>query len=229
MRSAVGFKRLRPRRIVVGNPVNREFLLHIRAKRLPAKQSLAVPLDSPAGEQSGAAGSFFRMTVRHHWQETHLDRLSDNSHLQVTERQKTKLSLNKWWLMEYTAPGTEAFTSSSEKGSGFVLHHVFLRLMQDEKKRVRANKDPDSLITPENYTLEVVGTVRIGSSDCSVVHAVPKRRANGPLRRGDLDRQPGLRDRENHRPSSQEPVVLDQAGGFFAELPEDRRVLAPLA
>jgi hypothetical protein len=46
--------------------------------------------------------------------------------------------------------------------------------MKDEKKRIRVNKDPDSLITPENYTLEMVGTERIGGSNCSVIHAVPK-------------------------------------------------------
>jgi len=45
--------------------------------------------------------------------------------------------------VEYTAPGTETFTSSSEKGSGFVLHHVFRRLMEDEKKRVRACGEDD--------------------------------------------------------------------------------------
>ena len=32
------------------------------------------------------------------------------------------------------------------------------------------------MITPENYALDLVGTDRIGNSECSVVHAVPKRK-----------------------------------------------------
>jgi hypothetical protein len=115
------------------------------------------------------------MTVRHLWQEAHLDRLSATRTYKV-QNGKDKIVAEQVVVMEYTAPSTETFTSSSEKGSGFVLHHVFQRLMEDEKNRVRANKDPDSLITPENYTFEMVGTERIGSSDCSVFHAVPKHR-----------------------------------------------------
>ena len=55
--------------------------------------------------------------------------------------------------------------------------------MKVEEKRIRVNKDSDSLITPKNYALDVVGTDRIGNSDCSVVHAVPKRKEMGSLRR----------------------------------------------
>ena len=55
-----------------------------------------------------------------------------------------------------------------------MLHHVFQRLMESEKERLRANKDPDSLITPQNYSFEIVGTENIGTSHCSVVHAFPK-------------------------------------------------------
>ena len=78
--------------------------------------------------------------------------------------------------MEHRAPATETFTITSGKGSGFVRRRVFQRLMKVEEKRIRVNKDPDSLITPENYALDLVGTDRIGNSECSVVHAVPKRK-----------------------------------------------------
>jgi len=56
-------------------------------------------------------------------------------------------------VVEYRAPTTEQFTTTAGKGSGFVLHHVFQRLMKAEEERVRVNKDPDSLITPENWSL----------------------------------------------------------------------------
>ncbi|MFZ0634749.1 MAG: outer membrane lipoprotein-sorting protein [Candidatus Acidiferrales bacterium] len=135
----------------------------------------ATPLNSSAGEQNGTSGLFSRMTGRHQWQETHLDRLSETRTYKV-QNEKDKVVAEQVVLMEYIAPDTDTFTSSSEKGSGFVLHHVFRRLMENEKKRVGADKDPDSLITPENYTFEIVGTERIDSSNCSVVHAVPKRK-----------------------------------------------------
>jgi hypothetical protein len=135
----------------------------------------AVPLNSSAAEQNRTDELFSRMTVRHHWQEAHLARLSVIRTYNV-ENDRGKMVAEEVVVMKYRAPGTETFTSTSEKGSGFVLHHVFQQLMKDEENRVRANKDPDSLITPENYTLEVVGMDRIGSSDCSIVHAIPKRK-----------------------------------------------------
>ena len=81
-------------------------------------------------------------------------------------------------VMDYTAPGTETFTSSPEKGSGFVLHHVFRRLMEDEKKRVWADKDLNSLITPGNHSSEIVGTERLGSSWCESSSVLSNERAH---------------------------------------------------
>lgn len=133
----------------------------------------AAPLDSAATTQDGMAALFSRMTVRHHWQEAHLDRLSATRTYKV-QNEKDNIVAEQVVLMEYIAPATETFTSASAKGSGFVLDHVFHRLMEDETKRVRANKDPDSLITPQNYSFQIIRTETIGSSDCSVVHAIPK-------------------------------------------------------
>jgi hypothetical protein len=141
-----------------------------------AKQTVAtMPLGSSAGEESNTAELFARMTARHHWQEAHLVRLSVTRTYKL-KNDKDKTVAEEVAVMEYTAPETEAFTSSFEKGSGFVLHHVFQRLMKDEERRVRINKDPDSLLTPGNYTFERVGMDQIGSSDCIVVHAIPKRK-----------------------------------------------------
>jgi hypothetical protein len=172
MRSIVGFKRLCFAGsllgiLSIGNPFS-------YSQETVVSQSLsAVPLISDAEKHDDTAGLFSRMTVRHHWQEAHLDRLSVTRTYKV-QNEKDKIVAEQVVLMEYAAPGTETFTSSSEKGSEFVLHHVFQRLMEEEKQRVRSDKDPDSLITPDNYTFEIVGTEGIGSLNCSVVHAVPK-------------------------------------------------------
>ena len=172
MRSAVGFKRLCVGVslfgiLSIGSPFSYSRETFVSQAVVP------VPLNSAAGKQDSAAGLFSRMTVRHHWQETHLARLSETRTYKV-QNEKDKIVAEQVVVMEYTAPGTDTFTSSSEQGSRYVLHHVFRRLMEDEKKRVRGDKDPDSLITPENYTFEIVGTERVDSSNCSVVHAVPK-------------------------------------------------------
>jgi hypothetical protein len=115
------------------------------------------------------------LKARHRWQEARLIRLS-GVRIYKLEDGKDKIVAEEAAGVEYRAPATETFTITSGKGSGFVRHRVFQRLMEVEEKRIRVNKDPDSLITPTNYALDVVGTDRIGNSDCSVVHAVPKRK-----------------------------------------------------
>jgi hypothetical protein len=115
------------------------------------------------------------LNARHRWQEARLIRLSGVRTYKL-ENGKDKIVAEEAVVVEYRAPATETFTTTSGKGSGFVLHRIFQGLMKDEEKRVRTNRDQDSLITPENYALDVVGTDRIGNSDCSVVHAVPKRK-----------------------------------------------------
>ena len=172
MRSATGFKRLCVGVslfgiLSIGSPFS------YSRETFVSQTVVAVPPNSTAEKQDSAAELFSRMAVRHHWQETHLARLSETRTYKV-QNEKDKIVAEQVVVTEYTAPGTDTFTSSSEQGSGYVLHHVFRRLMEDEKKRVRGDKDPDSLITPENYTFEIVGTERVDSSNCSVVHAVPK-------------------------------------------------------
>jgi hypothetical protein len=92
------------------------------------------------------------------------------------ENEKDQTLAEEVAVMEYRTPGIETFTAISGKGSGFIRHRVFERLMKNEKKRAGAKKDPDSLITPENYILEIIGKDRIDSSDCLIVHAIPLRK-----------------------------------------------------
>ena len=135
----------------------------------------AVHFNSSVREQKNTEDLFRKLNVRHRWQEARLIRLSGVRTYKL-ENDKDKIVAEEAVVVEYRAPTTEKFTTTAGKGSGFVRHHVFQRLMKAEEERVRVNKDPDSLVTPENYALEVVGTDRIGNSDCSVVHAVPRRK-----------------------------------------------------
>ena len=131
--------------------------------------------DSSGPDTGNMTELFSKLTARHHWQQAHLDRFSVVRTYKM-ENDKNKLVAEEVVDMKYKAPTTETFTSTSGKGSGFIRNHVFLRIMKDEEHRVRANKNPDSLITPENYTLKVIGEAKIGDSDCSVISAVPKRK-----------------------------------------------------
>ena len=130
---------------------------------------------NPSGlDTSNTTELFSKLTARHHWQQSHLDRFSVVRTYKM-QNDKNKLVAEEVVDMKYKAPTTEIFISTSGKGSGFIRHHVFQRIMKDEEHRVRANKNPDSLITPGNYTLKVIGEARIGDSDCWVISAVPKR------------------------------------------------------
>jgi hypothetical protein len=135
----------------------------------------AAPLNSSAEEQNSAAELFSSLIVRHLWQKAHLERLAGTRTYKV-ENDKDKLVAEEVVAVEYRAPATETFTSTSGKGSEFVRLHVFQQLMKGEETRLGLNKDPDTLITPDNYTFEIVGMEKIGSSDCSVVRAIPKRK-----------------------------------------------------
>jgi hypothetical protein len=135
----------------------------------------AVQLSSSVREQDNTEDLFRKLSARHSWQEARLNRLSGVRTYKL-ENGKDKIVAEEAVIAEYRAPATETFTITSGKGSGFVRRRVFQRLMKAEEERIRVNKDPDSLITPENYALDVVGTDRIGNSDCSVAHAVPRRK-----------------------------------------------------
>jgi len=175
MRSAVGF---------VGQFLGMSLLGAMSVATLPSypRENLcklpvaAVLPNSSVREQNNTTEDLFRrLNARHRWQETRLIRLSGVRTYKL-ENSEDKIVAEEAVVVEYRAPATETFTTTSGKGSGFVRHRVFQRLMKVEEKRIRVNKDPDSLITPENYAFDVVGTDRIGNSHCSVVHAVPKRK-----------------------------------------------------
>jgi hypothetical protein len=48
--------------------------------------------------------------------------------------------------------------------------------MKFEADKVRTKTNQNSLINPENYTLEVVGREMVDNSECLVVHAVARRK-----------------------------------------------------
>ncbi len=136
---------------------------------------IALPQVLPGQAHLTTAELFAKVIERHHWQEARIVRLSSVQTYKLEHTKSTALA-EEVVNMQYTAPGTDTFAIASGAGSPFIRHHVFQRIIKDEEKRVKADSDPDSLISPKNYTFEIIGEDRIGSSECTVVHAIPKRK-----------------------------------------------------
>jgi hypothetical protein len=78
-------------------------------------------------------------------------------------------------LLRYRAPGTKEFEIISEKGSGLIRSRVFKPLMDVEVETATERNRFDSSITPNNYTLALLGEEEMAGSHCFVVQATPKR------------------------------------------------------
>jgi hypothetical protein len=133
------------------------------------------PVNFSGWDQISMSELFSRLAVRHNWQQTHLDSISEIRSYKV-KNDKGKMLAEETITMKYTAPQTETFTINSGVGSRFIRKHVFQRLINYEARRIWTDKGLDSLITPENYALELIERDELGKSDCLVVHAVPRRK-----------------------------------------------------
>jgi hypothetical protein len=77
--------------------------------------------------------------------------------------------------MEYRAPDSKTFVVTSEAGSGLIRHLALNPLIASEIRTAAGKEHHDSSISPENYTLELLGEQQLGAYHCFVAHAVPKR------------------------------------------------------
>jgi hypothetical protein len=128
-----------------------------------------------AAEPLNPSELFSRLAARRQWQQAHISRLSVIRDYTVRNN-KGKALAREVVLVEYRSPGSETFTTRSGEGSHYIRSHVFHRLMKFEADQVRTETDRNSLINPENYTLEVVGREMVDNSECLVVRAVARRK-----------------------------------------------------
>jgi len=77
--------------------------------------------------------------------------------------------------MEYRAPDKKTFATTSESGSGLVRRLALNPLIASEIDAASGKQHHDSAITPENYTLELLGEQQVGPYRCILVRATPKR------------------------------------------------------
>jgi hypothetical protein len=77
--------------------------------------------------------------------------------------------------VEFRAPDTKSFVTTSEQGSA-VVRRLALNPLISSEMRAAAGKDRhDSAITPANYELELIGEEAVNGRNCFALRAVPKR------------------------------------------------------
>jgi hypothetical protein len=78
--------------------------------------------------------------------------------------------------MEFLAPDKKTFTVNSEAGSGLVRHMALNPLIKSEIETAAGKEHHDSAISPDNYSLNLLGEQQVGPYRCFVAKAVPKRK-----------------------------------------------------
>lgn len=89
---------------------------------------------------------------------------------------KGKVHAEEDGRMEYRAPDQKKFVVTSEKGSILVRHLALDALIASEIETAAGKQHHDSAISPENYTLELLGEQQVGPYHCFAVQAHPKRK-----------------------------------------------------
>lgn len=78
--------------------------------------------------------------------------------------------------MEFWAPDKKTFFVSSESGSTLIRILAVHPLIASEIETAAGKQHHDSAITPDNYTLSLLGEQQVGARHCFVAQATPRRR-----------------------------------------------------
>jgi hypothetical protein len=90
--------------------------------------------------------------------------------------QKGKVHAEEIGRMEFHAPDQKKFVTTSEAGSGLVRRMALNPLISSEIEAAAGKERHNSSISPENYSLELLGEQQVGSHRCFVARANPKRK-----------------------------------------------------
>jgi hypothetical protein len=74
----------------------------------------------------------------------------------------------------YQAPGSKSFTTISQSGSGWVVSHVFKRLLETEKDATDEKSQASTALSKENYEFELLGQEDIDGRISYVLKVEPK-------------------------------------------------------
>lgn len=76
----------------------------------------------------------------------------------------------------YSAPSEKRFEITSESGSGMLRGKVLHKLLESEKEAATAEHQSRTAMTPDNYSLTLVGIHATPNGGCYRMKAVPKRK-----------------------------------------------------
>lgn len=89
---------------------------------------------------------------------------------------KGKVHAEEIGRMEFRAPDKKTFVVTSQTGSGIVRRMALNQLISSEVQAAAGKEHHDSVISPENYSLDLLGEQQVGPYHCFVAQAVPKRK-----------------------------------------------------
>ena len=78
--------------------------------------------------------------------------------------------------MRFLSPDKKTFTVTSEAGSRLVRRMALNPLIRSEIEAAAGKEHHDSAISPENYSLDLLGEQQVGSYRCFVAEAIPRRK-----------------------------------------------------
>jgi hypothetical protein len=89
---------------------------------------------------------------------------------------KGKVHAEEVGRMEFHAPDQKKFVATSEAGSGLIRRMALNPLISSEIEAAAGKEHHDSAISPENYSLKLLGEQQVGPYHCFVAQAIPKRK-----------------------------------------------------
>jgi len=89
---------------------------------------------------------------------------------------KGKVHAEEVGRMEFHAPDQKRFVTTSESGSGLIRRMALNPLISSEIEAAAGKEHHDSAISPENYSLDLLGEQQVGPYHCFVAQAIPKRK-----------------------------------------------------
>ena len=145
-----------------------------QAVRASTTGSQPASVSDPLTTEITGDAIFAKLVEFNHLRESRLRQYSVKSTYRV-QNDKGEMRAETQALLRYRAPDTKEFKIISEKGSGLIRTRVFKALMDVEVETAAERNRLDSSITPNNYTLALLGEEEVAGSHCFVVQATPKR------------------------------------------------------
>ncbi len=141
---------------------------------LENQTELAAPLE-PLRPGVTASQLFAELDAHNELRKSALHEYTARRTYQVVDL-KGKVHAEEIGRMEFRAPDKKTFVVTSESGSGIVRRMALNQLISSEVEAAAGKEHHDSAISPENYSLDLLGEQPVGPHRCFVAQATPHRK-----------------------------------------------------